>query len=265
MLILRAFRCVYSSQRQAALLFDQNGILLCKCTWTNPNPSISPVPTHLQGSSCMLSCRITSQRVRGPCRPLQGTKQPLCCMPLGPASSAFGDVTCYMHQGIVHVQPSCHPIVWLSRCTEAALAVFRDASLRLMYQCMHSEALVCLRLRGLAKQPLLDWHPHVHRLHRRPSFPPLPSLASLSWNGGAHSVTNAFFCVFVFQASRNVESFSNLARVEHGPNVLFLSAFFCPLLSCVSAEAERGLSPRTETGQGWGLLFCFFFKHAMLL
>lgn len=32
--------------------------------------------------------------------------------------------------GIAHVQPSFHPIVWLSRRTEAALAVRGDASLR---------------------------------------------------------------------------------------------------------------------------------------
>lgn len=61
-------------------------------------------------------------------------------------------------------------------------------------------------------------------------------------------MTNAFSCVFVFQASRNVESLSNLARVEHGPNVLFLSAFFvslCPVFQQKLREASL-LEPRRD-------------------
>lgn len=162
---------VYSRQRQGALLFDQNGTLLCthrriQIHLSRPDDARTGKLVHAVGSAL---------NVRGPCyRPLQGTKQPL--LPLGPASSAFGDtfnVQCYMHAGIVHVQPSFHPIVWLSRRTGSGNSrlsgrVFTNSN---VYILASYTALVCLRLRGLAKQPLLDWHPHVHRLHRRRSFP----------------------------------------------------------------------------------------------
>lgn len=171
--------------------------------------------------------------------------------------SLRGYIQCYMHAGIVHVQPSFRPIVWLSRRTEAAIAVLWDASLPIA---MYSDLLYgsrVFKITGLGQAAAIGL-----ASSRTPFTPQAlistnrPSSASLSWNGGAHSVTNTFFCVFVFQASRNVENLK-WARVEQGPNVLFLSAF-SPALSCVSAEAERPLSSnRDGTWMGPPFLFLF--------
>jgi hypothetical protein len=166
--------------------------------------------TNREGRACFTVqySRIRSQRVRGPCyRPLQGTKQPLSCA-VGTSIISLREQHC-MHV-IVHVQPSPHPIVWLSRRTEAAIAVFFWERVLTNDQC---QCMYCIsgllygyrafKITGLGQAAAIGLASSRTPFTPQPLISTVrPSSASLSWNGGAQSVTNTFF---VFQASRNVE------------------------------------------------------------
>lgn len=93
----------------------------------------------------------------------------------------------------------------LAWCTEAAIAVLWDAfigavaSARLPIPMdLFYTVLARVKITGLSQAAAIGLaYLHIHRLHRRRSFPRCVQARQLSWNGGAHSVTNTFFFFYV--------------------------------------------------------------------